>query len=430
MSRCHQVLLPHAAGLLSAALPCFSYDEDNRQNILFFSFDFVSFCLNLIWHVFLNHPLHTFERRPKKSMQSYGNWSRVRVPKVPMAAQRNGESFPSERRIDHRRVSTQITGLDDCQDGWSAEIADPVGCFTVAYHRAQLGASSLRMSPRQGSEEEQSSHLLLLCSKMAAHIDALFPTLIRVLGDSSDEVNIRLRCVVLQHQWVVFQTSAYPIKVMSLCPWFACFIYQSLHIEALGGSFPMIKHLLTLRFFFFPFLCTQSSSSSATATYSPLLARKKSNKQQHQYTTEVRMGQGVFLEPSARWIDWSVSALFLHWVIDISLENTYSVLLISYWIDLLPMFFAHPTFNGSSDWKCRSLRTFSRQFCWFCKSLRWSPRPIEQMPKGITRITSRSSSASWWISFVLIEHCWSRVDPSLFGSSTVIQFERWIDRFF
>jgi hypothetical protein len=43
MSKCHQVLLPHSAGLLSAALPCFSYDDDNRQNILFFSFDFVSF---------------------------------------------------------------------------------------------------------------------------------------------------------------------------------------------------------------------------------------------------------------------------------------------------------------------------------------------------------------------------------------------------
>lgn len=32
----HKVLLPHSAGLLSAVLPCYSYDDDNRQNILFF----------------------------------------------------------------------------------------------------------------------------------------------------------------------------------------------------------------------------------------------------------------------------------------------------------------------------------------------------------------------------------------------------------
>ncbi|CAF3336335.1 unnamed protein product [Rotaria socialis] len=29
MPKCHQVLLPHSAGLLSAVLPCFSYDDDN-----------------------------------------------------------------------------------------------------------------------------------------------------------------------------------------------------------------------------------------------------------------------------------------------------------------------------------------------------------------------------------------------------------------
>ncbi|CAF3472707.1 unnamed protein product [Rotaria socialis] len=30
MPKCHQVLLPHSAGLLSAVLPCFSYDDDNQ----------------------------------------------------------------------------------------------------------------------------------------------------------------------------------------------------------------------------------------------------------------------------------------------------------------------------------------------------------------------------------------------------------------
>ncbi len=38
MSQRYQVLLPHSAGLLSAVLPCYSYDDDNRQNILFFCF--------------------------------------------------------------------------------------------------------------------------------------------------------------------------------------------------------------------------------------------------------------------------------------------------------------------------------------------------------------------------------------------------------
>jgi vacuole morphology and inheritance protein 14 len=40
MPKCHQVLLPHSAGLLSAVLPCFSYDDDSRQNILFYYYFF------------------------------------------------------------------------------------------------------------------------------------------------------------------------------------------------------------------------------------------------------------------------------------------------------------------------------------------------------------------------------------------------------
>jgi vacuole morphology and inheritance protein 14 len=40
MSHRYQVLLPHSAGLLSAVLPCYSYDDDSRQNILFFCFFF------------------------------------------------------------------------------------------------------------------------------------------------------------------------------------------------------------------------------------------------------------------------------------------------------------------------------------------------------------------------------------------------------
>ncbi|CAF3511856.1 unnamed protein product [Rotaria sordida] len=33
MPKCHQVLLPHSAGLLSAVLPCFSYEDDNHMTI-------------------------------------------------------------------------------------------------------------------------------------------------------------------------------------------------------------------------------------------------------------------------------------------------------------------------------------------------------------------------------------------------------------
>ena len=43
MPQCHHVLLPHSAGLLSAVLPCYAYEDDNRQNILFFCYFFIFF---------------------------------------------------------------------------------------------------------------------------------------------------------------------------------------------------------------------------------------------------------------------------------------------------------------------------------------------------------------------------------------------------
>lgn len=72
MPQCHQVLLPHSAGLLSAVLPCYSYDDDSRQNILFFCLSKYFFFFETICF-FLNHHKHTFERQPKKSIIFYDN---------------------------------------------------------------------------------------------------------------------------------------------------------------------------------------------------------------------------------------------------------------------------------------------------------------------------------------------------------------------
>lgn len=97
MPKCHQVLLPHSAGLLSAVLPCFSYDDDNRQNILFcfrsvfffFSLAFFNFLRTV--H-FLNSLSHIFERPPKKSIPFFDNWLKLVVAKVQRMPPFNGNA--------------------------------------------------------------------------------------------------------------------------------------------------------------------------------------------------------------------------------------------------------------------------------------------------------------------------------------------------
>jgi len=74
MSQRYEVLLPHSAGLLSAVLPCYSYDDDNRQNILFFLFFIIyKYIVFAFLNIFLNHHQHTFEIQPKRSILFYDN---------------------------------------------------------------------------------------------------------------------------------------------------------------------------------------------------------------------------------------------------------------------------------------------------------------------------------------------------------------------
>ncbi|CAF1082142.1 unnamed protein product [Adineta ricciae] len=134
MPKCHQVLLPHSAGLLSAVLPCFSYDDDGRQNILFY--------FNSL--LFLCPKINSILRQLIKHESTKPNDSNI-APSVP---------------------DLTITKMVE-----------------VLKNQIQSGASASRIIALGWI------HHLFDClqDKMVTHIDVLFPTLFRVLNDSSDE---------------------------------------------------------------------------------------------------------------------------------------------------------------------------------------------------------------------------------------------------
>lgn len=129
MSSCHQVLLPHSAGLLSAVLPCYSYDDDSRQNI----------------------------RETAKEINS----------------------------VLRQLIKNENT--KSTEDGSTAQLTLPDLTITkmveVLRTQIQSGASPSRIMALNWI------HHLFEClqDKMVAHIDVLFPTLFRVLSDASDE---------------------------------------------------------------------------------------------------------------------------------------------------------------------------------------------------------------------------------------------------
>jgi len=64
----YQVLLPHSAGLLSAVLPCYSYDDDTRQNILFLlEISFVLVLFLLSWFLFSLTIISTYSRDSQRN---------------------------------------------------------------------------------------------------------------------------------------------------------------------------------------------------------------------------------------------------------------------------------------------------------------------------------------------------------------------------
>ncbi|CAF0759020.1 unnamed protein product [Adineta steineri] len=127
MPKCHQVLLPHSAGLLSAVLPCFSYDDDGRQNIRETAKEINSILRQLI----KNESTKSIDNN---SVQSLPDLTITKMVEVLKTQIQSGASL------------SRIIAL-----GWI--------------------------------------HHLFEClqDKMVAHIDVLFPTLFRVLNDASDE---------------------------------------------------------------------------------------------------------------------------------------------------------------------------------------------------------------------------------------------------
>ncbi|CAF2317046.1 unnamed protein product [Rotaria sp. Silwood2] len=128
MSKCHQVLLPHSAGLLSAVLPCFSYDDDSRQNI----------------------------RETAKEINSI----------LRQLIKNESTSKSNENNVIHNLPDLTITKMVE-----------------VLKTQIQSGASPSRITALGWV------HHLFEClqDQMASHIDVLFPTLFRVLSDPSDE---------------------------------------------------------------------------------------------------------------------------------------------------------------------------------------------------------------------------------------------------
>ncbi|CAF1277635.1 unnamed protein product [Rotaria sordida] len=141
MPKCHQVLLPHSAGLLSAVLPCFSYEDDNRQNILFTFVDFVFF----LFFIFTAKEINSILRQLIKNESTKKS---------------------NESNAIHNLPDMTITKMVE-----------------VLKTQIQSGASPSRIIALGWV------HHLFEClqDQMASHIDVLFPTLFRVLSDPSDE---------------------------------------------------------------------------------------------------------------------------------------------------------------------------------------------------------------------------------------------------